>query len=124
MSITEVFGGEIASFHSINSQKLLDFPLFIYSEFRTGKTQLSHTLCGKQINCKISTILLIKYHILTSFCFIYTHCFSDGTASRSEWLFWWESHIHRHRGSFLFFQLPMLPTHLACCAQAFMLIHS
>ena len=26
------------------------FPFFLYTEFRTGKTQLSHTLCGENMD--------------------------------------------------------------------------
>ena len=45
MSITEVFGG----IHGMPKPYCRTFKISCYSillEFRTGKTQLSHTLCG------------------------------------------------------------------------------
>lgn len=42
MAITEVFGGQYSEFYDSVWSRYVAF----YSEFRTGKTQLSLTLCG------------------------------------------------------------------------------
>lgn len=42
MAITEVFGGQYSRFYG----SLLSRDSAFYLEFRTGKTQLSLTLCG------------------------------------------------------------------------------
>ena len=45
MAITEVFGGSCLLYGL--TRVIVVHPIF--TEFRTGKTQLSHTLCGKLV---------------------------------------------------------------------------
>ena len=44
MAITEVFGGQYSKFY--DGTCILSKDVAFYLEFRTGKTQLSLTLCG------------------------------------------------------------------------------
>lgn len=58
MAITEAFGGMEITFQSLNlydkTVSIYSAPteklptLFYLTEFRTGKTQISHTLCGEE----------------------------------------------------------------------------
>ena len=78
----------------------------VFGEFRTGKTQLSHTLCGKKT---INTLLISKVVLLFS---IHESSCSNNTASGRKWLFGRKSCVYWHRKYFVSFDVMLLQCHV------------
>ena len=78
-------------------QILVKHSQFWFAEFRTGKTQLSHTLCGK---CSTSHSVLSSVQALESVGEPNTSefYFSYSPTPWPQWVLWRQSHVHWHRG--------------------------
>lgn len=138
MAITEAFGGEDTTLplywphwpfgdKAMKSGRLKRGKFISFTEFRTGKTQLSHTLCGEWITNLIYEytgwmkqhwilLLLLRLYFIcavplifrfSAFLLIFSLS-SDVSAAWGRRLHGWKGHLHRHRTHFVSLCLVIL----------------